>query len=220
MPQSRFVDSGRWLPSFAGEFLVRCPRCPATATVRRGWDREARWWEPAAVTCGGCGFARRQDRRAGCECGRCRRPLPPGWSGPVRVCVRGHCGTCGSPVRVWRREEAAPGYRTVTVDCATCGATAESGYDLHPVTVPDAVVDNCFGLPLRLQAPCAGHTLWAFNAAHLAYLEDYLRAGLRERHDAPAKSVISHLPRWLKQAGVRAEALRAVRRLERLLPAL
>ncbi|WP_344252035.1 hypothetical protein [Actinoplanes campanulatus] len=70
MPQSRFVDSGRWLRPFAGEFLVRCPRCPATATVRRDLDREARWWEPAAVTCGGCGFARRQDRRAGCECGQ------------------------------------------------------------------------------------------------------------------------------------------------------
>jgi hypothetical protein len=55
---------------------------------------------------------------------------------------------------------------------------------LHPVTGPDALVDNCFGLPLWLQTPCIGRTLWAFNARHLAYLKQFLQAELRERRGA------------------------------------
>lgn len=85
---------------------------------------------------------------------------------------------------------------------------------MQPVTVPDALVDNCFGLPLWLQTPCAGHTLWAFNARHLAYLKEFLQAELRERHGTANASVISRLPAWMKSAKHRDEALRAVQRLE------
>ena len=42
-------------------------------------------------------------------------------------------------------------------------------------------VDWYFHLPLWLQAPCCGETLWAYNAAHLDFLfENYVRATLRE----------------------------------------
>ena len=88
---------------------------------------------------------------------------------------------------------------------------------MSPVTVPDALVDACFGLPLWLQTPCAGHVFWAFNAEHLAYLRNYLGADLREQQDAPHASVISRLPGWLKQAKHRQEGLTAVKRLERRL---
>ncbi|OLB91051.1 MAG: hypothetical protein AUI15_23470 [Actinobacteria bacterium 13_2_20CM_2_66_6] len=85
---------------------------------------------------------------------------------------------------------------------------------MHPVTVPDALVDNCFGPPLWLQTPCAGHTLWAFNARHLAYLKQFLQAELRERRGTANASVISRLPTWIKEAKHRDAALRAVERLE------
>jgi hypothetical protein len=90
---------------------------------------------------------------------------------------------------------------------------------VHPVTVPDALVDNCFGLPLWLQTPCAGHTLRAFDARHLAYLKAFLQAELRERRGTANASVISRLPTWIKDAKHRDAALHAVQRLERSLTA-
>jgi hypothetical protein len=73
-------------------------------------------------------------------------------------------------MQIRRRSRTAPGNRGLALTCDGCGATTTTSYSVHPVTVPDAPVDNCFGLPLWLQTPCAGHTLWAFNARHLAYL--------------------------------------------------
>jgi len=122
-------------------------------------------------------------------------------------------------MQIWRRVRTALGDRGLALTCDGCGATTTTSYSLHPVTVPDALVDNCFGLPLWLQTPCAGHTLWAFNARHLAYLKQFLQAELRERRGTANASVISRLPGWLKQAKHRDAALRAVQRLEHTLKA-
>lgn len=142
---------------------------------------------------------------------------PDSWAGPVVISVRQRCSHCGRRVYVDRQAKAAPHHRFVTLHCDGCGAATNASYELRPVMVPAALVDNCFGLPLWLQTPCAGHTLWAFNPRHLAYLKGFLQAGLRERYGTANASVVSRLPGWLKQAKHRGEALRAVERLERLL---
>jgi transcription elongation factor Elf1 len=211
------VDHGRWLAGFADEFVVRCPRCGAAATVVRDWDFAKRRWMLATAVCVSCGFSRRQQPSVGCECGRCRRTVPDGWAGPVVIAVHRRCGHCGRAMQIRRRARAVPQSRLVTMTCDGCGTSTDVSYGMWPVTVPDALVDNCFGLPLRLQVPCAGHVLWAFNARHLAYLKEFLQADLRQRRGATNASVVSRLPGWLKQAKHRAEALRAVERLERLL---
>jgi hypothetical protein len=90
-------------------------------------------------------------------------------------------------------------------------------FAVHPVTVPDALVDSCFGLPLWLQTPCAGHTLWAFNLRHLVYLKQFVGAELRGRRVMTNASVVSRLPAWLKDAKHRQAVLRAAERLERSL---
>lgn len=82
-------------------------------------------------------------------------------------------------------------------------------------------VDWYFELPLWLQTPCCGHTLWAYNADHLAYMEAYVRATLRE--EAPHASLnrnrtlASRLPDWIKHKENRAEVLKGLARLQRLL---
>ena len=75
-------------------------------------------------------------------------------------------------------------------------------------------VDTFLGLPLYLQLPCASETLWALNARHLAWLEAFLSASLRE-DAAPTrhKTAVSTLPQWLIVARHRDEALRAIARL-------
>jgi hypothetical protein len=117
-------------------------------------------------------------------------------------------------MQIRRRARTVPASHRLTLTCDGCGAVTTTTYSVQPVTVPDALVDNCFGLPLWLQSPCAGRTMWAFNARHLAYLKDFLEAELRERRGTANASVISRLPAWLKSAKHRDEALRAMRRLE------
>jgi hypothetical protein len=117
-----------------------------------------------------------------------------------------------------RRAATAPRHPLIPLKCDGCRAVTNVSYELYPITVPEALVDSCFGLPLRLQTSCAGRTLWAFNARHLAYVKEYLQADLRERRVMRNASVASRLPGWLKSAKNRDEAVRAAGRLESFFP--
>jgi hypothetical protein len=117
-------------------------------------------------------------------------------------------------MQIRRQARTVPASHSLALRCDGCGATTTTSYSVQPVTVPDALVDQCFGLPLWLQTPCAGHTLWAFNARHLAYLKGFLQAEVRERRGTANASVISRLPAWMKSAKHRDETVRAVQRLQ------
>ncbi len=85
------------------------------------------------------------------------------------------------------------------------------------------VRDDYFGLPLWLQVPCCGDVLWAYNERHLALIEDYVRAGLRERrrnseHGWANQALLSRLPRWVKAARSRADVLGCTAKLRKRLP--
>jgi hypothetical protein len=91
----RFVDDGRWLGAFAGEFDVVCLRCRGAAKVRREWDRTRRAWCPATVLCTSCGFSRRQQASPGKNSSRGQGFLPDSWAGPVAIFGKRRCGNCG-----------------------------------------------------------------------------------------------------------------------------
>ena len=106
--------------------------------------------------------------------------------------------------------------------CTHCGHSARKAAFVRWINGPaDAVFDR----PVWLQTPCCGETLWAYNERHLAALESYVRAELRERRRDPATgwrngAWVSRIPRWLSAAGNRDQVLRCIARLreERLTP--
>ena len=78
------------------------------------------------------------------------------------------------------------------------------------------------GFPLLLQVPTRHGVLYAYNGAHLDWIEGFVAAGLRERRigDGIAnRSIASRLPAWVKSAKNREEVLRALGRLRRRLAA-
>ncbi len=60
-------------------------------------------------------------------------------------------------------------------------------------------IDSIFRLPLWLQIPCCSEVLWAYNTAHLEFLEWYVQATLRERQGDRGyhRSIAVRLPRWI-----------------------
>lgn len=73
--------------------------------------------------------------------------------------------------------------------------------------------DWYFRLPLWLQISCCGKTLWAYNEKHLDFLENYVKAKLRERMPNTNKSLASRLPQWIKSAKNRDGILKAIGKL-------
>ena len=83
--------------------------------------------------------------------------------------------------------------------------------------------DDYFDLPLWLQTPCCGETLWAYNDRHLEFLEEFVGARLRERvrdgeHGWSNGSLASRLPSWMKAAKNREHVLTGLSRLRARLP--
>lgn len=193
----RFRDDAVLLAELGDRIDVRCPACGGHAFVTRGarefWLRQPPR-VPSRLRCHACTHATSTDERA--------------WLGPVRGTVRTRCPRCGR----WA-EESVPGPRhphRAHLTCP-CGCAFEGDITWHEVREP--VTDPVFGLPLWFQAPFRGETLWAYNLEHLAFLHDYVAAGLRERAPGRNASLASRLPAWIKAAGNREALLAAIERL-------
>lgn len=106
--------------------------------------------------------------------------------------------------------EQAASFGRRRVSCPACGYASDSA---GITFTTGRETDWYFGLSLWLQAPRCGKILWAYNPEHLAFLEGYLRASLREREPNMNHSLVSSLPPWLKQAKHRKAALRCLARL-------
>lgn len=101
------------------------------------------------------------------------------------------------------------------LSCFNCGYTKEWA-DNSLVIRPNR--DWYFELPLWLSIPCCGQVLWAYNAQHLDFLEDFVKARLRERskddeYGWSNKSIASRLPKWIQSAKNRDEILKCIARL-------
>ncbi len=93
--------------------------------------------------------------------------------------------------------------------CLQCGYTKDWQ---KKVISRRTLCDWYFELPLWLQTPCCGETLWAFNEAHLDFLERYVEAELRET-TSRVTPLSEKLPAWLISAKNRPEILKCLTRL-------
>lgn len=211
---ARWVDRGAGLGSFSDEFLVKCPQCGACARVARSWNDEHRHWRRARLTCTSCGSSRLAEARLCCP--RCPLPQGSGWSGPALLSARTRCARCGAWLELERRLRVPPKQDWVELGCERCDLGTRASYQLRVPPLRTDAVDLCFGLPLWLQTPCRGQTLWAFNPRHLKFLREALGATLRERGSANTASAASRLPGWLKRLD-RTTVQQAIARLERRL---
>src|SRR5262249_265980 len=87
--------------------------------------------------------------------------------------------------------------------CSNCGYSSE----FESWTFDRACVTTNwhFRLPLWLQVSCCGEILWAFNEDHLAFLEKFIGAQLRERAEDgwySNHSMTIRLPKWMQSAKI------------------
>ena len=129
------------------------------------------------------------------------------------------CGSAGT-VRPVTAPPAKPrGYffSARRFQCSGCHHRAESRPGALAI---GGACDPYLRLALRLQTPTRHGLLYAYNAAHLDWIEAFVAAPLRERRIADGianRSVASRLPPWVKSAKNREEVLRALARLRRRL---
>ena len=125
------------------------------------------------------------------------------------------CPSCGAMARVGPPETARRALSPTliaprTVSCTGCAFRQHWRGSQLSINGPK---DWYFGLPLWLQISCCGNVLWAYNLAHLEFIENYVSATLRPRRPWRTRSAASMLPQWVTAAKHRAAVLTAVERL-------
>lgn len=201
---TRHVDDGLGMWAYAEGAIVVCPECEGPARTERSGPC---YPVNARLRCLRCAYALNEPRWCGPVVMRTAR-LNGGY--PYRC---PNCGVKGLEKTVRFDHLPARTSGTAPCTCANCGASSEVPVQYEPDRSASPV-DYAFGLPLWLQAPCAGHTLWAYNEEHLDVLASYLAARLRERMRNANGSMLARLPRWLTSAKHRDEVAKGVRRLQ------
>ncbi|WP_343533837.1 zinc ribbon domain-containing protein [Pedobacter sp.] len=73
-----------------------------------------------------------------------------------------------------------------------------------------------FNAKLWLQQPFKNEVFWAYNEQHLAYLESYIGATLREHKDRSHFTLLEKLPKFYHEAKNRAALLKLIDKLKQL----
>jgi hypothetical protein len=130
------------------------------------------------------------------------------------------CATCAGCAHLLRLPSPLGRVTGSRFVCGRCAATRDwllVRDRVIPVTAvgPDL---HGFGLSVWLQVPCCGQVLWAYNTAHLAFLERYIGARVRSQRSVPRNcsgngTRESRLPRWMLAAKHRGRVVRGLRSL-------
>ncbi|MDB6080234.1 MAG: hypothetical protein JWO82_3981 [Akkermansiaceae bacterium] len=134
------------------------------------------------------------------------------------------CPKCQSHGRLFPGPERGNVFASYRMVCGACGHNrewlpdAKTGGLSCPGTGPDL---RGFGLSLWFQTPCHGEILWAYNLAHIDFLETFIGAFLRERRRDEKtgwanSSLQSRLPPWMLKAGNRTDVLAGLQRLREM----
>ncbi len=99
--------------------------------------------------------------------------------------------------------------------CAFCGHNKQASIGIGKNGMLKMEAQAFFDAELWLQAPFKNNEIfWAYNAAHLSYLEKYIKADLRETRNRTHFTMTEKLPKYMQHAKNRAALLKLINKLK------
>lgn len=98
--------------------------------------------------------------------------------------------------------------------CNSCFYSKSSTILFGPKAELHMAAHGYFHAELWLQAPFKNEIFWAYNQAHLQYLEQYIGATLREHKDRTHFTLLEKLPKFYHEAKNRPSLLKLISKLK------
>ena len=104
--------------------------------------------------------------------------------------------------------------KTARLLCVHCGYNKETTTALIPKGAVQAAANWYFNVEIWLIAPFKNDIVWAYNYKHLAYLDRYIGAALREHKDRTHFTLLEKLPKFYHEAKNREGLLKIIEKLK------
>lgn len=104
--------------------------------------------------------------------------------------------------------------KTALLYCGHCGYHKIAAASVTDNGRLKMAAHGYFGAGLWLTARFKDDLFWAFNDQHLAYLEQYIGAGLREHKDRTHFTLLEKLPKFYHEAKNRDRLLKIIGKLK------
>jgi len=104
---------------------------------------------------------------------------------------------------------------TARLLCTHCGYSKELSTKIGKYGSLQMAAHMFFNATLWLQAPFKNDTVYAYNDKHLAYLECYIQATLREHKDRTHFTLLEKLPKFYHEAKNRTALLKIIAKLKK-----
>ena len=173
--------------------------------------------------CGGMGLVTSKGGQYRFQCAGCGHARAKRLSG-YRFRVQNLCQSCGRYYNVPIQDPRRQTFPVLRVPCPYCGFVMPGRVEKTAQSVwygGDGALrrgqDPIFGFDLWFLTSFDSRPVWALNREHLAYLIDYLSAGLREKPaDLPGlRTEADALPSFMKTAKHRRPLVKRLKELQK-----
>ena len=124
------------------------------------------------------------------------------------------CPKCAKQAVAQLKEED----KEARLNCKHCGYSKQKTilvqYQEGKYAVLKQAAHAYFDVELWFKAPFKNDVFWAYNPAHLEYLEDYISAKLREHKDRSHFTLLEKLPKFYHEAKNREDLLKVIEKLK------
>lgn len=104
--------------------------------------------------------------------------------------------------------------KTARLFCASCGYNKETTTLVEKNGSLEMAANLYFQAELWLKTGFKNEVFWAYNSKHLAYLEKYIGATLREHKDRSHFTLLEKLPKFYHEAKNREGLLKIISKLK------
>lgn len=197
----RFQDENKRPYDFTDVLQVKCPKCGVKATIKRTFSEKDTYqrYPIRILKCPGCHLYQ-EDTMV-----------------KYKATVNQYC--CNNVEKVkYESQLLNEKPLKIKLKCNSCNQIKEfvpriTEVQMYFKTDENSAREWCFNTELWFQKTVRGNVFWAYNEAHIAYLEAYIAAGLRERNNQynGGKTLVASLPKFVKDARNRDKLLKVIK---------
>lgn len=193
----RFQDENKWLGSFGDMIDVKCPKCGLKAVVRRTFESQYYYNDKKVLECKNCHYSKKEN------------------SIKYIAYVDSYC--CNNVDKViFKSQIINEKPEVIKLKCPVCNKRKEFKPKIEEVfefiSDGNSQTERWFNAELWYQTTMLGNVFWAYNMAHIDYLQRYIQADLRERNSKVngGGTMIARLPIFVKEAKNRDKLLKII----------